>query len=168
MGFSSSGFWHHLIAHLVGVFRRRSHICRRKCFLSGCAKLSGYIVRMVVFVINRRHCVRDCCGLDAINAFVIGKRRGADRSGGFGYGCIRFFTCLLVIRLGRAQNDGCVPRLSRVDPQPFSALFQNSPNFGIKFWRLCPKTPIFCGKIAKLLGHRFHHVERIFKSFQRA
>lgn len=130
--------------------------------------LSGYIVRMFVFVINRRHCVRDCYGLDAINAFVIGKRRGADRSGRFGYGCIRFFTCLLVIRLGRSQNDECVPRLSRVDPQPFSALFQNAQNFGIKFWRLCPKKPIFCGKIAKLLGHRFHHVERIFKSFQRA
>ena len=38
--------------------------------------LSGYIVRMFVFVINRGYCVRDCCGLDAINAFVIGKRRG--------------------------------------------------------------------------------------------
>ena len=156
------------MAHLVGVFRRRGHICRRKCFLSGCAMLSGYIVRMFVFVINRRHCVRDCCGLDAINAFVIGKRRGADRSGRFGYGCIRFFTCLLVIRLGRAQNDECVPRLSRVDPQLFSAQFQNSLNFGIKFWRLCPKKPICCGKIAKLLGHRFHHVERIFKSLERA
>ena len=107
------------MAHLVGVFRRRGHICRRKCFLSGCAMLSGYIVRMFVFVINRGYCVRDCCGLDAINAFVNGKCRGADRSGGFGYGCIRFFTCLLVIRLGRAQNDGCVPRLSRVDPQLF-------------------------------------------------
>ena len=100
---------------------------------------SGDIVRMFVFGINRRHCVRGCCGLDAIKAFVSGQCRGTDRRCGFGDRCRRFFTRLLVIGLGRGQNDGCVPRLSRVDPQLFSALFQNSQNFGIKFWRLCPK-----------------------------
>ena len=123
---------------------------------------------MFVFGVNRRHCVRDCCSLDAIKAFVDGQCRGADRIGGFGDRYRRLFTRFLVIGLGRRQNDGCVPRLSRVDPQLFSALFQNSQNFGIKFWRLCPKKTILGGKVAKILGHRFHHVERIFKSFQRA
>ena len=107
--------------------------------LSGFAMISGDIVRMFVFGVNRRHGVRGCCGLDAIKAFVNGQCRGTDWSGGFGYRCRRRFTCLLVIGLGRRQNDGCVPRLSCVDPQLFSALFQNSQNFGIKFWRLCPK-----------------------------
>jgi hypothetical protein len=52
-------------------------------------------------------------------------------------------------------------------PNCFSAV-PKFPKFRHQVLAALPKKTIFCGKIAKLLGHHFHHVERIFKSFQRA
>ena len=127
------------IDQLCGFFRRRSHVGDRRCFLSDCVMVSGDIVRMFVFGLNRRHSVSGCCGLDAIKAFVNGQCRGTDRRCGFGDRCRRFFTRLLVVGLRRGQNDGCVPRLSCVDPQLFSALFQNSQISVSSFGGSAPK-----------------------------